>query len=469
VIRSLFQGRRRADALLILALLLLPLLWFGPQAFGNATLLPADNLYQFPPWQPYAAQLGVGVPHNPLISDLILENYQWKSFILESLRSGDIAGLLWSPRLFAGAPFLAAGQHSALYPLTCSSTSCHSGWPMGCSRGSNSASQPSPCTSSCASCGSARCPRRSAQIAYAFSGFFIVSVNFTMVIAAAAWLPLVLAMIEIVIRKQEEKGATAFSPVPYIAAGAIFLALASLAGHVEITYYTLMVSGFYALWRLIVLWRRVRTPLPSLRLALWLLAMVAFGLALSGAQLLPLYELVSQSFREGSASLQQVRDWAWPSQQVVTFFLPDFFGNPTHHTWFDIWQRTWAPVTQNALGEPLNTIDWGVKNYVEGGNYLGIVTWLLAAVAVAAAAVQGRSKQKEGRLGRPEQDFALSFNLRSSILNPASSVVRPALSQSLRCSPCSSPSARRSMRSCTTACPATASCTLRFGGCSPTR
>ena len=32
-------------------------------------------------------------------------------------------------------------------------------------------------------------------IAYAFSGFFIVSVNFTMVIAAAAWLPLVLAMI----------------------------------------------------------------------------------------------------------------------------------------------------------------------------------------------------------------------------------------------------------------------------------
>jgi len=35
-------------------------------------------------------------------------------------------------------------------------------------------------------------------------------------------------------------------------------------------------------------------------------------------------------------------------------------------------------VTQNRPGKPLDTIDWGVKNYVEGANYLGIVTLLLA-------------------------------------------------------------------------------------------
>ncbi len=412
---------RRTDALVVLALLLLPLLWFAPQVFGNATLLPADNLYQFPPWEPYATQLGAGVPHNPLISDLILENYQWKSYILESLHSGDIGGLLWSPRLFAGAPFLAAGQHSAMYPLSVlfyilplwRAYGVFTWLQLGIAAAAMYIFmrvlrlRPLPAAVS--------------AVAYAFSGFFIVSVNFTMVIAAAAWLPLVLAMIEIAVRKQEEKGAGSFSPVPYIVAGSLFLALASLAGHIEITYYTLMVSAYYALWRLIVLWRRVRTPLPSLRLALWLLVMVAFGLALSGVQLLPLYELVSQSFREGSASLQQVRDWAWPSQQVLTFFLPDFFGNPTHHTWFDIWQRTWAPVTQNALGEPLNTIDWGVKNYVEGGNYLGIVTWLLAAVAVVAAAVQRRWKRQEGKAGTPTDGDTGS----SSIFLPRSSFVRP--------------------------------------------
>ena len=146
-----------------------------------------------------------------------------------------------------------------------------------------------------------------------------------------------------------------------------------------------MVMAFYAAWRLIGLGLRLKQWRPPLRMAAWLALMVVLGLALGAAQLIPLYELVRQSFREGAASLQQVRDWAWPSRQIITFLLPDFFGNPTAHSYFDIWQRAWVPVTQNALGEPLNTIDWGVKNYVEGGNYLGLLTWLLAGVAVVDA------------------------------------------------------------------------------------
>jgi hypothetical protein len=114
------------------------------------------------------------------------------------------------------------------------------------------------------------------------------------------------------------------------------------------------------------------------RLAVWLIIMVVLGLALGAVQLVPLYELVKDSFREGSASLAQVREWAWPSKQIFTFLLPNVFGNPTHHSYFDIWTRAWVPVTENAMGEPLTTIDWGIKNYVEGGNYLGLPTLLLA-------------------------------------------------------------------------------------------
>ena len=43
------------------------------------------------------------------------------------------------------------------------------------------------------------------------------------------------------------------------------LGLQVLAGHVEITYYVLMVSGFYALWRLIALWRCQRAIRSVLR------------------------------------------------------------------------------------------------------------------------------------------------------------------------------------------------------------
>ena len=233
-----------------------------------------------------------------------------------------------------------------------------------------------------------------------------------MVIAAAAWLPLILAVIEIVVRKQEEKGGGAYSPVPYIVLGAAFLGLQTLAGHVEITYYTLMVIGFYAAWRLIGLGLRLQRWRPPLRLAIWLALMVVLGLALGAAQLIPLYELVRQSFREGAASLQQVRDWAWPSRQIITFLLPDFFGNPTAHSYFDIWQRAWVPVTQNALGEPLNTIDWGVKNYVEGGNYLGLLTWLLAGVAVVDALL--RRWRRGASRGAEEQEDAGSLISRVS-------------------------------------------------------
>ena len=401
---SLLKTPRRLDVAFALFLLLLPLLWFAPQALGGKTLIPADNLFASQPWRSFAEQQGAGVPHNLLISDLILENYPWKSLIVDALRSGDLTGILWNPRIFGGVPFLAAGQHSALYPLSLLFYIL----PLWRAYGVFTWLQLGLAALGMYVLGRVLGMRRMAAtlaaVAYAFSGFYMVSVTFTMIIAAAAWLPLILAMIELAVRTGEgakeatgEPGDTrplARSAVPCVVAGAALLGLQILAGHVEITYYTLLVSAFYAAWRLAGLWRTIRQWRPVLRLAAWLVVMVGLGLALGGAQILPLYELVRQSFREGSASLQQVRDWAWPSQQILTFLLPDFFGNPTHHSYFDLWQRAWVPVTQNALGGPLNTIDWGVKNYVEGGNYLGVVTLLLAGIGMSGIGYWVLGKRK---------------------------------------------------------------------------
>ncbi len=399
------KSSRRADALVILALLLLPLLWFAPQALGGKTLLPADNLYQYPPWQSYAGQQGVNVqngtvvPYNGLISDLVLENLQWKSLITDVLHAKNPGDILWNVRSFAGVPFLAAGQHSAAYPLSLIFYIL----PLWRAYGVFTWLQ----LGLAAACmfvfmrvlGVRRAGSILAAIAYAFSLFFIVSVNFTMIIAAASWLPLVMACTEVIVRQQEHRVTAAqagpdtpvpgWGATPFVVVGAIALALQVLAGHVEITYYTIMVSGFYGLWRL----GRAYLLLRRNHLRAWaglsgtialLAAMAILGLALGGVQLVPLYELVKQSVREGAASLQQIRDWAWPSRQVVTFLLPDFYGNPTHHQYFDIWRRAWVTVTQNALGEPLHTIDWGVKNYVEGGNYLGLATLALAIIGAVA-------------------------------------------------------------------------------------
>jgi hypothetical protein len=154
-------------------------------------------------------------------------------------------------------------------------------------------------------------------------------VVFTMFIAAVVWLPLLLAVIEWMIRKQEEKGATGYSPIPYVVFGALVVGVMILAGHPELIYYTLLVAGAYSGVRLLAAWRinwtikdrRSCRPrfvfvgncfgprifdlrssffvLVIFRLAVWLLVMVFLGVALGAIQLIPLLELVPMNFREG--------------------------------------------------------------------------------------------------------------------------------------------------------------------------
>src|SRR5205085_10417610 len=95
--------------------------------------------------------------------------------------------------------------------------------------------------------------------------------------------------------------------VPWAVLGAIALGCNILAGHVEITYYTLLITAYYAAARLLYLWWSRRnhpegaTKSPSLRSgeaaegvgrglnfvftrAAWLIAMVALGVGLGAIQ-----------------------------------------------------------------------------------------------------------------------------------------------------------------------------------------
>jgi O-antigen/teichoic acid export membrane protein len=420
---SLFR-RFRPDILSILLLILLPLLWFGPVLFTGKTLLPYDNLYTFEPWK--SLQPGL-IPHNNLLSDLVLENAVWKLHVQRALAGGEIP--LWNPQVFTGIPFLAGGQSSALYPLSILFYLL----PLDAAYGWFTALQLAIAGINLYLLGRVLRLRPLAAlyggVVFQFSGFLIVSVVFSMVLAAAVWLPLLLAIIEYIIRKQEEKGAASFRPIPYVIAGAAVIGLVALAGHPEFFYYTLLVAGMYSGARLGIAWRRISTQrrrdaeaqgedggrqtadgaarnsqlairnsqfaIRITKLAGWLLVLAVLGIAAGAVQILPLFELVSLNFREGSASYQEVVGWAWPSRHVLTFFLPDVFGNPSHHAWFDLWNGRWVPATVNALGEQTDTIFWGIKNYVEGGNYVGILTWLLAGGAVVVAG--GRWQVESGK------------------------------------------------------------------------
>jgi O-antigen/teichoic acid export membrane protein len=372
---------KRFDAAAVLFFLLLAVFFFAPVLFGNQTLVPFDNLYRIPPWQAFAAQNGVTQPYNPLLDDLILENYAWKNFINESLRAGELP--LWNPYIFAGQPFLAAGQNAALYPfgilfLVLPLTHAYAVfaalhyWLAACAMyflARVLGLRPFAATVS--------------GILFAFGGFMVVSVVFPMVVSAAAWLPAILAFVELTLREENkrlETGDYSFARQLFVALGAgILIGLQFLAGHVEISYYILLVTAFYAAWRVlsanVSLRARMWNWRGTLRAGAWLVAIVALGFTLAAIQILPLYELVRLNFREGSATYAEVAGWALPSRQILTFFIPDFFGNPTHHAYFDIFDFTWKPA-------PQGTIFWGIKNYVEAGAYVGILALALAGVGV---------------------------------------------------------------------------------------
>ncbi len=374
------------DLLIILLLLALPLIIFAPQTLGGQTMLPADNLYQ---WEPFATYREVKsapeVPHNALLSDLVLENYVWKDFVRSSISGGEIP--LWNPHLFAGVPFLAAGQHSALYPLSV----IYYVLPLAAAYGWYTVVQLWLAglfmLMFARGLGQGRTGATVAAVSWQLSGFFLARAVFPMIISAAAWLPLLLLMVEYVIRARPLFGRPA--TLPWAAGGAIGLGLVVYAGHVEITYYILLVMGFYAAARLLAgAWaarREAGTIGKLVRRGGWLLVMVIVGLALGAAQFLPLFEVASQNFREGSRTLEEITGWAYPKRRALAFLMPNFFGNPSHHAYWDVFSGQTVPATVNALGEPIDTIYWGIKNYVEGGAYLGILPMALAAFGLVAA------------------------------------------------------------------------------------
>ncbi|HUV88890.1 MAG TPA: hypothetical protein VMY80_04495, partial [Anaerolineae bacterium] len=373
------------DLGILALLLLLPLLLFAPVVLGPRTLLPADILFQFQPYRAAAADLGVAAPHNHLLADLILENYAWKHLLVEALRSRQLP--LWDPYVFAGHPFLANGQHSALYPLSLVFYVLPLWRAYGVFAWLQLGLAGTFAYLFARVLGIRRLGGLIAGITFQFSGFMVASVVHLMIIAGASWLPFILAMVELVVQQRPALGRRP-ARLPWVLLGALGLGCQMLAGHAENTYLLLLVTGAYAGWRLVfsglnrgVDEERRHEGQGVLRPVLYLGLMLVLGLALGAVQFIPLYEVVAGSFRggEAAASLQQVLGWAYPWRRLIAFGIPNFFGNPAHHGYFDLFTWRWTPALAFPDGQ---YVEWGIKNYVEGGAYLGLLPLFLAGIAV---------------------------------------------------------------------------------------
>lgn len=328
---------RRLDTLCLGVLTGLTALFFWRCLFTDAVLLPTDVVLRLQPWRQYSHSLFPDWKriYNPLL-DVILLYYPWRVLAARAIAAGQIP--LWNPDSFCGQPFLANVSSAVLYPPNLLF------YVMSPARAYGYVSA---LHTFLAGMGTYLFLRllnvRPAAallggITFMFCGFLVVWTEYQAAVAATTWLPLALTFWERYAQGHGRRFAV-YASGP--------LALSLLAGHLQYAVYVLLVFTAYAAWR------------KGLRLSVWAVAsgVVVLAMALAAHQILPSLELGRYNHRSGGTPLQEVLRSALPLRHLITFLVPNFFGNSVDYNY------------------------WGHFNFVEMCGYLGIAPLILALLA----------------------------------------------------------------------------------------
>lgn len=183
---------------------------------------------------------------------------------------------------------------------------------------------------------------------FTFGAFMIAHLEQTSRISAAAWLPWVLLAVEHLYQKLSWR---------WVLLGSLFIALQLFAGEPQMTAYTVITAGAYAVFSLF--FRDEHTPRPKFVASLAVLAII--GVLLSSVQLLPEWELLRQSDRS-NINYEYFSAFSFPPRQIVTFIAPFFYGGAAV-----------APYYKSYTG------DW---NIMTTSGYVGLMTLMLTIVAI---------------------------------------------------------------------------------------
>jgi len=218
-----------------------------------------------------------------------------------------------------------------------------------------------------------------AALAYMFSGYIIGRTQFIVMVQAAAWLPLLLLLGDRLAARRRLLDALWL---------AVVLAVQLLAGHAQLWFYSLWLTGSYIVFRSWQ-WSGSQTdrpntlnprlhnglarpesstlsptsaPVPRLTVMLqavgYLALAVSLALLLCAVQVLPTVEFLSVSPRNDGAERTFALTYSmWP-WRLITLVAPDFFGNPAQGNY------------------------WGYGNYWEDHAYQGILPFILALTAL---------------------------------------------------------------------------------------
>ncbi|MEJ5252501.1 MAG: hypothetical protein HPY54_10335 [Chthonomonadetes bacterium] len=347
---SFSSSKETVSAALILALLVG--LFFVPALTGGRVWLPTRLLFWTYPYRAFTGE--TPPPWNPLMWDGAAQFGAWRLYTARMWREGWLP--LWNPHQGMGYPLYANSQSAVFYPPNALFAWLGAGafgwlaawhvWWAGMGvwwllrRDA----------------GVGFVPALTGAVAFAFSLWMVTWQYLPTVPATASWLPWVLVACSAWCRSPDVHRATWWGAT---------MGLCLLAGHLQIAFYVILASAIRVA-SLFSLWKGTL----GIRLATLALAF-AVALSLSAPQVLPAVELSRYSHRRAPATAEGYSAYvgsAMPLANLITLFLPDFFGHPS---------------TASTDAPDVSTY-WGKGNYAEFACFMGIPALLLAGLGAFA-------------------------------------------------------------------------------------
>lgn len=329
-----------------LPILLAPfLLLIGPLLTGRALFwgLPA---LQFNPWRWYAwenLRQGVIPLWNPLngMGAPLAANYQlalfyppgWLAFLIAAL--GGAPAMAWAHTLLVALHLAWAGAGMALLLRTL---------------------------------GMNRLAQTFGGLAFGLCGYFTARTSVFAMIWTGAWLPwVILFASQIAVPGNKTRETTRFIPTGLVASLAFML----LAGHAQLSWYTLLLGGA---WVLVGGWSQDHWKGMLLAGGRFILAgLLAAGIA--AIQIIPTGEYLLQSQRAASVDYYLALAYSFWPWRLLGFVAPNLFGSP-------------------GLGNY-----WGYAAYWEDAVYIGLLPFLLALGTVGMIHIRKKAEECQPHSG----------------------------------------------------------------------